>query len=481
MADNLETYFNKHLTDDTPGEDNWNVPSDEVWENVLPEIQKTNGVFLPWKYLYLIGGIMAILLLALFFWLSDSSVGSNMKTDSFTTIDEKQKDEPAHQITNDIKENFITESKPDNPKSTQNNSVKTESAAYVEKEISIPKSKIMESNYVNTSPQEKLNKESKKSNHGTYSIFLKNENQNEYIQITRLSPRKFDLSTVIFGSNSLNSHSNQPVDLIDLSVENKEPFDNKGRFGIGIYYAPSFTSTSLNGNPNSGKIETDNQLFFTNNWGLELKYFISNRFSLYAAIGRSEINTFSKSLTNFDYNLSTEYLMPDGVKENTSPVMMLTPFGEIHTEITYQFPGTDELPNGEVMNSVMETSQQVRYIAIPFGVDYNIMRFSHFDWFASGGLNYNRALKDATQFNSRILHHGSDMDVVAEKIMGNPTLTKSFLGFSAGTGLNYQFSKSFQISGSANYFGNITKVNVEDNLSTYVNGFNLKIGIFYLF
>ncbi len=65
MADNLESYFKKHLSDDTPAKDNWNVPSEDVWNNVLPVIQKKRGLFIPWKYLYLIGALMVIGLLVI--------------------------------------------------------------------------------------------------------------------------------------------------------------------------------------------------------------------------------------------------------------------------------------------------------------------------------------------------------------------------------------------------------------------------------
>ena len=55
MADNLESYFKKHLSDESRGKDKWNVPSEKVWENALPEIRKKKGLFIPWRYLYLLG------------------------------------------------------------------------------------------------------------------------------------------------------------------------------------------------------------------------------------------------------------------------------------------------------------------------------------------------------------------------------------------------------------------------------------------
>ncbi len=69
MADNLESFFKKHLSGESSGEDRWNVPSDSVWENALPEIQKKKGVFIPWKYLYLLGLISIVgFAISLFFW-----------------------------------------------------------------------------------------------------------------------------------------------------------------------------------------------------------------------------------------------------------------------------------------------------------------------------------------------------------------------------------------------------------------------------
>ena len=61
MADNLESYFKKHLSDETPAEDNWNVPSDDVWNKVLPDIQKKRGLFIPWNYIYIIGALISCL------------------------------------------------------------------------------------------------------------------------------------------------------------------------------------------------------------------------------------------------------------------------------------------------------------------------------------------------------------------------------------------------------------------------------------
>jgi hypothetical protein len=133
------------------------------------------------------------------------------------------------------------------------------------------------------------------------------------------------------------------------------------------------------------------------------------------------------------------------------------------------------------MNSVFETHQELGYLTIPLGTEFNIIRFSRFDWFAEGGLRYNHALQDATTFTSRVIHAGEDMNVVGEEMRSHPTYTRNYLDYYLGTGLNYQFSERFLISGSARYFRNMTRVNLQENLSTQVRGFNLTIGLTYIF
>ena len=62
MSDNLESYFRKHLKDETPGSDEWNTPSDDLWAKVQPEIGKRKGIFITWNYFYILGiGLVLII------------------------------------------------------------------------------------------------------------------------------------------------------------------------------------------------------------------------------------------------------------------------------------------------------------------------------------------------------------------------------------------------------------------------------------
>ncbi len=480
MADNLESYFKKHLSKDNPAEDNWNVPSDDVWDKVLPEITKKRGLFIPWKYLYILA-IIVLAGLAYFLWPSDKfDPFLNENAPELVREENYPKPNQGFEIlTTKEAENTITEqSDTDNSSANANNPVDNSFSSTQEtSQIAEPNSE--PSSVFANLQSSRNNIQNQTAQHiSNYAFVVESR---ESTEITTLFPVSIAFSTFPIEMALIEDNFIPPSLPTVLEKKKPEPFDNNGKFGIGLFFTPTFTSTSLKGELSEGFIETSNMLLYSNNWGFEIRYHISNKFVMVSGVEKSEIRSWSKSQVDFGYDTSTEHEMGTGEKENMSPVPMPTPFGEINTEITYRFPGNQYIPDGEIMNSVLETHQDVRYLSIPIGIEYNLLPFSHFNWFAEGGIRYNRALQDGTSFTSRILHEGHDMDVVGEIMTSDPSFTLNYLSFYLGTGINYQLSNSFQLNGSARYFGSITKVNLQDNLSTYVHGYSFKIGIVYLF
>jgi len=461
MADNLESYFKKHLSDETPGQGDWNVPSDDVWNKVSPEITKKRGLFISWKSIYIFGALV-VAVLAIMLWPSDTPQGISDTNDQLTT---ENYEPPINENLNTSTEHLQQPSSivDDQPAQISNNLPQGNTPALKQTPA---KNVELNSNNDNIIYSEVHFTESSREDP---SINILPKLGINIIEIP--SPRIIlDTTPTIYPGNSFKKTKPKP-----------KPFNNKNKIAVGGYFAPTYNSTYVSGDLSSGQVETANTFLYSSNWGIELKYFISNRFALVTGYERSEIKSWSRSLIDFDYDISTEHTMPEGDKENISAVPMQTPFGEIGTEITYRFSSDQSISDGESMQSAMETHQDILYFAIPLGVEYNIMQFSRLNWFGEGGIRYHRALNDGTSYTSRILHEGHDMNVVNEVMTGHPNYTKNYLSFYIGSGVNWQFSESFQISGSARYFGNITKVNFQDNLSTYVHGFNLKLGFIYIF
>ena len=504
MADNLESFFKKHLTDETSGGDDWNMPSDSVWENALPQIQKKSGVFIPWKYLYILGLISIVgFTILLFLWNFRSTIPTTNNDITELTTDNSNQDQASNTI-------IISDSieKKDNVQNeiAENNNDVYESKKQIEKLLIEPDKKILAENSVkNVVPETKPNtliiKEKTEKTSSEKKTIL---NTNVLDELTTITPEDITSEQLISIVDSIDnqSHANNIVDLpviIDIGVspqedefveseenakkqkKKTEPVELKGKIGVGVYFSPTLTSTYLRGETINGVMNTAPVFLYSGNYGLEIKYYLTNKLAIVSGVGRLEIKSWSKSSVDFNYNTSTEYNMPTGEKENTSPIPMPTPFGEINTEVTYRFPGSDEIPDGEILQSELEIHQDVRYLSIPLGIEYNFLNRSRLSWFAEGGLGYNRAMKDAAKFSSRIIHTGEEMNVFGEEMTSHPTYKNYYFNYYVGTGLSYPITTLVHTNASLRYNGNISNVNLQNNMSTNVHGLNLKIGIVYFF
>ena len=151
MADNLESYFKKHLSKASPGDDNWNVPSDDVWEKVLPEISKKKGLFIPWKYLYILAFIV-MAGLAFLLWPGDEMDPSFTETDEKITSERNPVHSPVDNATqagkdaNNTKQEMLQTENPPNQSGLVSNNTITPKNQSQTTEISTNQSKNYKAN-----------------------------------------------------------------------------------------------------------------------------------------------------------------------------------------------------------------------------------------------------------------------------------------------------------------------------------------------
>jgi len=502
MADNLENFFKKHLSDETSGEDNWNVPSDGVWENVIPEIQKESGLFVSWKNLMLIaaGLILAAMLVLFLLWNRNTNDNLSVKENenpvqiSSNQNDQQIKATEKDNLANPLNEtSSIEESK--KSKSLINN---TEELIKEETNTSILKNtksnnidKLAYAEVIEPSKKETTKQNNKSINsqgtiieEETFTFSDNNMNLSAYT-INKIESVGSDVSIDSLIASYTREISDEEMRRIISSTSSKleDPifYNDKGKIGIGAFFTPTITSTYLKGDMINGIENTSPMYLYSSNYGLELKYHFSNKLALVFGIGKSEIKSWSKSNVDFNYNTSSEEIMPGGDKSNTSDIPMPTPFGDVSTSITYHFPGSAILPDGEVMQSVMETHQRIQYLSIPLGIEYKLLGKNRIKWIVEGGFRFNKSVIDGSEFTSRILHEGQDMEVVEEQQTGDPDFKDIYFNYYIGTGLNYRLRKNLQFNTSLRYLGNIDDVNLQNNMSTNVHEFNLKVSILYLF
>jgi len=482
MADNLEKYFKKHLSDETPSEEKWNVPSDNVWEKALPLIREKKGFFISLKNIYIISVLLLLGLtttLGIIFF-PDANNGDDQITGSRTTAETEPTEfiEPVtgsqvHDIQNVPDAEMDQEDVLDAQEADDASPLQRNNEPYMNRERSTgqieAEEQVVEKNISGDITQ-------------TTPIKIPLSGTNYRIVLRKSVP--LNSAPVVTGERETSSllfqrESLQP----EYSASAKPSFiPRKNKFGIGLYYAPTFNNTSVKGEISAGELVTGNHYLYSGNYGLTVKYYFSNRLSIISGFGSLKVKSWSETTTDFSYDGSNEHIMPGGEKENMSGIPLATPFGEIGTEITYRFPESENIPDGEPMEAILETHQDISYFSVPLGIEYDLLPINkHLQWYAEGGIRFNWASGDATEFDSRILHYGNDMNVVDEIMTNHPDYTDYYLDFYIGSGLSYSLTKYLLLQGSLRYTRNITRVNVQDDLYTRVQAAGLKISILYIF
>ncbi|PLX12374.1 MAG: hypothetical protein C0598_06110 [Marinilabiliales bacterium] len=493
MADNLENFFKKHLSDETSGEDNWNIPSDNVFDKVLPEIQKESGLFVSWKNIILIvAGLLLTTLLIIFLLWNRNTNNNFASADSQDTIQtiNNLNDQNSLYDTNENNDIINNETPSEESRELSNTDIlNSEESLDIQRVETDNNNKVV---YAGVDPKLKKNDNEQVVNY--YSSEKNNlkatvdntkipvEPSTEISELEKFgSNLKMDILSIENAKNISGENMMREAPETSSLIEEPPYFNDKGKIGIGAFFTPTITSTYLTGDMIEGIENTSPVFLYSSNYGLELKYHFSNKIALVFGVGKSEIKSWSRSNIYFSYNSSTEQEMPNGDKSNTSDIPMPTPFGDVATSITYHFPGSAFLPDGELMQADMETHQTIQYLSIPFGIEYKLLGKSRLKWIVEGGFRFNKSVIDGSEFTSRILHEGQEMEVVGEQQNANPDFKDIYFNYYIGTGFNYRLRKNLQFNTSFRYLGNIDDVNLQNNMSTNVHEFNLKVGISFLF
>jgi len=524
MSDNLESYFKKHLSDENPGEDAWNVPSDDVWRKVAPEIRKRPGIFVPWRYFYMIAAGLALVIAVVLFFPENRNEFQAKKSEipaSETESTPLKRDNPKEEISplvqkekEQVKANkkSLTE---DNGLSQESEQVVVENSSIVEATtiVASDKNKDIPVEELKTEPTTDIvaimvtdNSETPVNELDTKSsgtaVAIADINQEE---IASDSKERGETPAVTSSSksstNALGDKYGAPIfiysdpvyyfpenlvykplkgqDNLNKQKANSIPF-SVGKFGIGAYYAPTYSTTMVTGLTLSGGDQMGNTFLFSHNWGFDFYYYLSYRFTLVSGVGSSEIRSWSKTTNQFAYDPSTEHDMGNNQTANGTETTSPTPFGSISSDVIYSFPSDANIPDGEIMESVSETFQNIRYLSIPLGVEYNVMNREEGRWFLETGINYNISMRDKTELIPQVLHQGDEMNIMESKIIQSPDYENNYWGFYIGTGYKYPVAPRIQLLGTLRYNRSISPLKSYESATTNVQAYQLKIGVVYL-
>ena len=77
---NIKDFFEKRLMDENPGADEWNIPSDDIWDNALPHFPKEKKKKRPFFFFLTGAGIFALVLVVGFYFSYETVSSSEVTT-----------------------------------------------------------------------------------------------------------------------------------------------------------------------------------------------------------------------------------------------------------------------------------------------------------------------------------------------------------------------------------------------------------------
>ena len=520
MSDNLESYFRKHLKEETPGPEQWNVPSDSVWDKVQPGISKRKGIFIPWRYFYIFGIGLVLMISTLVLWPENKEDLLVNKNDART------KSGLTEQIKTTGNVSGVSNEKELNNSLDNNSGIESSSSTTSSKNINTDATLIQRT--AENKTDSKTSNDSQQAGSSTNEsvstaplIVIEQENQNysdaSVIIVTddgsgnntenlpgtlstddnystnanvdetnsRVEAENLESNVFVYSSSIDYFPINQGFanlkgyDYLNAQKAKPIPF-SQGKFGVGAYYTATYTSTEVTGLELPANDQMGSVWLFSSNWGFDFYYYLSYRFTLVSGVGSSEIRSWSKTTSQFNYDPSTEHDMGNNQTANGTEQTSPTPFGALSSEVVYSFPSDANIPDGELMESVSETFQNIRYLSIPLGVEYNLLNQEKSLWFLETGINYNLSMRDQTELLPQILHEGEEMNIMDSKITQDPDYENNYWGFYIGTGYKYPVSKRIQLSGTVRYNRSISPLKSIGSTTTKVQGYQLKVGVVYL-
>lgn len=430
--DNFEDLFRDSLKESSegPAENNWDVPSDQVWKKIDQSINQEDDSDDGFIWLtFLKGGSVTLLLLAFLiagYLLFDNeeinnSIPSDLAKEQATgqssnpvnasnqslvdpSIENSQKSAKSSEILNETKAKISKEhvSKTSTSEEAmhseinQNNSVIKEktkaSTADRKPKNKVPNLKLKNEQLV--SPEkDTLTSTSKKKDIAQVS---KNEKaqSDPFINTAQTTNVPLDSTTfnqvinailplapipakylLVDGTPSIATDTILAIEspFTDLNKKNILVGDKVKKFYAGISIAPAYTYRKVISRRNPFITRTLNQnekARFSFNAGIQLGYQFSKNWSIESGLTYSRQSTQYRAPKQVRYSMTNERLNSRGEFERDYNLDLETSSGNISTDIALARTSDTSIPENDFINLVMTTKQQISYGSIPLILRY---------------------------------------------------------------------------------------------------------------
>lgn len=454
----LEKYFKKHLKDTNPSEDEWNVPSDDLWNNAkvhFPKEEKKRNPFL--FILFGMGLVLGILGATYYF----NYIQPSTNTIAAQAIDDLKTSNTSERInTTEINSQpqQLKEKKTNEKITTNENTTIAIKDPFVAQKIQ-KKTKIKPS---------KIKKEATtSSNNGGSKILFSNEiseaKQKSAVE-SSLGKVKSESSIVnregdIINpkkSNILNEHSLGMLDYLPLAMLDLKYSDLDEKVKVGKYkplakakkwevglanvrFLIPFDKVNLTDEDDGSKINLDLEYF---GWSLSGTRRFSKRWSL--TTGAAFINA------DFQMNFTDSELYEQGETENGLYLKMADSFpggtieiNDVKREIEIEYIDGLEPKNMDMLELEGRLPLSAKLVSIPILVNYHLGRRNNFEFMLHSGFSLDFVKFSIDEIDFRIYNENT---LITKPVVFAP-IDETALAISAyvGGGVKYHLNDKINI------------------------------------
>ncbi len=532
--DNLEEFFKKSFDDENidPSNDQWDVPSDDVWSGINEKIKPAAKPAPPsvFNLKWLMAAAASILILGLVYY----NYTLQKQVGDLKELVENQ------EITIDgLKDQVLTESEGKenggiengenntefsnsiilNPsvKSTDSQALQDDSqisSNHEDIQNKIPKrqndgkEKPLNNSQLNNSNAERANekKEIANENQGDNKFSIvelddnfksqgsvsKQENQKDIASNSSDLLQKSIIVLTPLSSKMVFAVTNSPTEEITLDMlpVSEEVFTPKvtstARIGfyVGAHIAPTYTYRNIkstNGPVLRRMLNDQEKAIYSVSLGLKAGYQFSKNWSVETGLNYYKNSVESMHRAQIRYQSQIERLNSDGNYDSNYQLKLSTSYGEIETDVALTRSSDVQIDQNDYINLVIKTRQELKNLSVPIAVRYRTAgKKLHFN--AKAGFAANFILqKDVTIKAAVVNRHGVQhrRTLVDKKFSGLKNTTVDVL---FGIGLDYDISKNMSVYFEPTVTHSLSPVyNLNGKIKTYPIVAALNIGVHYKF
>jgi len=489
----LRDIFRKLNKESQPADNQWNVPSDELWGKIATEVQAEKPKRRGWLW-----SLLAVLFLVgsgigLYYVLdSDKVVDGLEKNSTITEMDSKEASEsnaisdlsvaPLNSTTVEKNESVVndktekTSSAPIN--SSDKNVVSSTVGVSTGKKLKSTENIVLSSERntsnttsirntiaLNNTDTEQVSKLDQLPNSTNVSIDAKSGAASKSnAPVNSTSEQSADTQSEMAESKvdaSLGSLSTLPAlpSLIaiaknsrlqikvipkadDNTTASKELDWSFPTVMIGAYYNPSVSYNSIKGDQPSIIVGNQNG-FNLKNFGIRAEAMLSKNIAFEIGVQRSTYNLRADYNIVFPYLNTGEQTNSEGDFDSEFSHNLPSPTGEVQTLMALTRLADHDVPNGEEVNVTYIMDQKLDFVSVPITLKYYINADKPFAVSVRAGLLKHFRLRSNSLITDFQSHHDAIQYRHSDAQADVQFINKSNTSLMAGIGLNYRTEKGF--------------------------------------